>query len=94
MPQFCQVTATLTERKLQSLRSYLSNEDRIFWKGESKHFMRSNVPLDAARKRGLKRKEKLTEDIIRYGLWQTKEEITSGVAKQRSNTAKVYALKL
>ena len=50
--------------------------------------------LDAARKRSLEVKEKLTQDIICYGLWQTREEITTGLAKQKSKTGKLKALKI
>ena len=39
-------------------------------------------------------KEKLTQDIIHYALWQTREEITTGLAKQKSKTGKLKALKI
>ena len=51
--------------------------------------------LDAARKKQLKLKEKLTQDIICYGIWQTKEDITKGVAMEKSKTVKLnLALKI
>ena len=49
--------------------------------------------LETTRRRGLKRKEKLTKNIVHYGLWQTKEDIVRGLAKQRSNSAKLNTLK-
>ena len=49
--------------------------------------------LETAHRRGLKRKEKLIENIVRYSLWQTKEDIVRGLAKQRSNSAKLNTLK-
>jgi len=45
--------------------------------------------LEAARLKQLKIKENLTKDIIQYGLWQSKEDITKGVAKERPKTAKL-----
>ena len=59
--------------------------------GRIKALHEKQCALDAARKRGLRLKEKLTQDIIHYGLWQTKEEITTGVAKQKSKTGKLKA---
>ena len=50
--------------------------------------------LEAARLKQLKIKENLTKDIIQYGLWQSKEDIAEGVAKERSKTAKLRALKV
>ena len=49
--------------------------------------------LGTANRWGLKRKEKLTEDIVCYALWQTKEDIVRGLAKQRPNAAKINVLK-
>ena len=40
-----------------------------------------------------KLKEKLTQDIICYGLWQTKEDVVKGVAMEKSKTTKLKALK-
>ena len=50
--------------------------------------------LEAARIKQLRLKENLTKDIIQYGLWQSKEDIAEGVAKERSKTAKLSALKV
>ena len=36
----------------------------------------------------------MTQDIIHYALWQTREEITTGLAKQKSKTVKLKALKI
>ena len=38
-------------------------------------------------------KEHLTQSMMVYGLWQTKEQITQGIAKCKSNTSKLKALK-
>ena len=38
-------------------------------------------------------KENLTQAMMIYGLWQTKEQIVQGVAKFKSNTSKLKALK-
>ena len=45
------------------------------------------------RQKQLKLKEKLTQDIICYGLWQTKEDVVKGVAMEKSKTTKLKALK-
>ena len=50
--------------------------------------------LEAARIKQLRLKENLTKDIVQYGLWQSKEDIAEGVAKERSKTAKLSALKV
>ena len=50
--------------------------------------------LEAARIKQLRLKENLTKDIVQYGLWQSKEDIAKGVAKERSKTAKLSALKV
>ena len=50
--------------------------------------------LEAARVKQLRIKENLTKDIIQYGLWQSKDDIAEGVAKERSKTAKLRALKV
>ena len=38
-------------------------------------------------------KEHLTQAMMVYGLWQTKEQIARGIAKCKSNTSKLKALK-
>ena len=38
-------------------------------------------------------KEHLTQAMMVYGLWQTKEQISQGIAKCKSNTSKLKALK-
>ena len=50
--------------------------------------------LEAAHKRGLRPKEKLTQHIICCGLWQTRQEIFTRVAQQHSKTAKLKLLKI
>ena len=41
----------------------------------------------------LQEKEKLTQDIIRYGLWQTPEDIQRGVMQLKTKKAKIQALR-
>ena len=45
------------------------------------------------RKKAVRQKEKLTKEIVQYGLWQTQQDIREGMAKQKSKTAKLCALK-
>ena len=41
----------------------------------------------------VREKENLTQAMMVYGLWQTKEQIAQGIAKCKSNTSKLKALK-
>ena len=41
----------------------------------------------------VREKENLIQAMMVYGLWQTKEQITQGIAKCKSNTSKLKALK-
>ena len=49
--------------------------------------------LLAAQEKKLREKEKLTKNIMKYGLWQTQEDIRKGLASLKSNSAKVMAIK-
>ena len=71
-----------TRKRHQSFKKLYKQRRWDILEGRIKALYEKQCALDAACKRGLKRKEKLTEDIIRSGLWQTKDGITSGVAKQ------------
>ncbi|XP_065893139.1 uncharacterized protein [Dysidea avara] len=83
----------IARKKAPEFKKLFKQRREDILEGRIKALHEKQHALDAARRRGLKRKEKLTEDIVRYGLWQTKEDIVRGVAKQRSNTAKLNALK-
>ncbi len=50
--------------------------------------------LLAAQEKKLKEKEKLTQDIMKYGLWQSQEDIRKGLSRLKSNSAKVMAIKV
>ena len=50
--------------------------------------------LLAAQQIKLKEKEKLTQEIMQYGLWQSEEDIRIGLFKLRSNSTKVAAIKV
>ena len=49
--------------------------------------------LFASQQRKLRQREKLTQDIIEYGLWQISDDISRGLSQLRSNSAKVKAIK-
>ena len=74
-------------RRLFKQRKQIILDARIRALHEKQH------ALEAARIKQLRRKENLTKDIIQYGLWQSKEDIAEGVAKERSKAAKLRALK-
>ena len=75
-------------RRLFKERKQNILEERIKALHEKQH------ALEAARVKQLRIKENLTKDIIQYGLWQSKDDIAEGVAKERSKTAKLRALKV
>ncbi len=43
--------------------------------------------------KSLREKEHLTQAVTEYGLWQTKEQTEEGLAKLKSKTSKLQALK-
>ena len=49
--------------------------------------------LQAAQEKSLRRKEQLTKEILHYGLWQTHGDVKNGLAKLKSKSAKLKALK-
>ena len=75
-------------RRLFKERKQNILEERIKALHEKQH------ALEAASVKQLRIKENLTKDIIQYGLWQSKDDIAEGVAKERSKTAKLRALKV
>ena len=84
----------MARQKAPEFKRLFKQRKQDIMEGRIKALHEKQCALDAARKRGLRLKEKLTQDIICYGLWQTREEITTGVAKQKSKTAKLNALKI
>ena len=51
------------------------------------------IALQKLREKKFREKEKLTEEIMTYGLWQSKSQVTSGLEKIRSVSEKLKALK-
>ena len=49
--------------------------------------------LELAHEKSLKEKEKLTTEILLYGLWQSASDIQEGIAKLKTKTAKLKAIK-
>ena len=49
--------------------------------------------LQAAQEKSLRWKEQLTNEILHYGLWQTHCDVENGLAKLKSKSAKLKALK-
>ena len=47
----------------------------------------------AAQERSVKQKEQLTQDIIKYGLWQSSAQISDGLHQLKSKAEKLKALK-
>ena len=51
------------------------------------------IALQKLQEKRLREKEKITDDIMVYGLWQTDVQITEGLKKLRTNAYKLKALK-
>ena len=49
--------------------------------------------LQKSQEKCLRQKEHLTQDIVQCGLWQSPDEIVHGLAKQKTKSVKVKALK-
>ena len=47
----------------------------------------------AAQERSVKQKEQLTQDIIKYGPWQSSAQISDGLHQLKSKAEKLKALK-
>jgi len=75
-------------KRLFKQRKQAILEERIRALHEKQH------ALEVACLKQLRIKENLTNDIIQYGLWQSKEDIAEGVAKERSKSAKLKGLKV
>lgn len=51
------------------------------------------LALQKLQEKRLKEKEKITQDIMVYGLWQTETQVTEGLEKLRTNADRLKALK-
>ena len=51
------------------------------------------LALQLLQEKKFREKEKLTEEIIAYGLWQSEEEVLGALQKMKSNSEKLKALK-
>ena len=51
------------------------------------------LALQKLQEKRIKEKEKITEDIMAYGLWQTEIQITEGLKKLKTNADRLRALK-
>ena len=49
--------------------------------------------LARLQQKSLREKENLTQAIMGYGLWQTKQQVEEGLAKLKSKTSELQALK-
>ena len=66
------------ELQLQSSRDFTRTEDI---KDRAQSLLAKEQALQAAREKVIKEKERLSHEIMQYGLWQTDEDISSGLAK-------------
>ena len=61
-------------------RLYKDRRDQII-KDRAQSLLAKEQALQAAREKVIKEKERLSHEIMQYGLWQTDEDISSGLAK-------------
>ena len=66
-----------SQKKVPDFKKLFKQRKQDILERHIKAVHEKHCALDAARKRSLEVKEKLTQDIIHYGLWQTREEIIS-----------------
>ena len=52
------------------------------------------LALQKLQEKRLKEKEKITQDIMVYGLWQTETQVTEGLEKLRTNGLKALKCQL
>ena len=73
---------------------HLYDERRKCMRAERVELLRAKqLAVLAAQERSMKQKEQLTQDIIKYGLWQSPAKITDGLSQLKSKTEKYKALK-
>ena len=74
-------------KSLYKLRRKQLLEDR------AKVLREKQVALQKLQEKKFREKEKLTEEIMMYGLWQSETQVTSALEKLKSTTEKLKALK-
>lgn len=52
------------------------------------------MALFASQQKKIKEKEKLTNEVLKYGLWQSEKEVQDGLGKLQSMSLKIAALKV
>ena len=74
-------------KRLYRLRKQRLLEER------SKILQAKHLQLEQMRQKKLQEKERLTENILMYGLWQSKEQVNEQLSKLKTKKEKVKALK-
>ena len=74
-------------KRLYRLRKQRLLEER------SKILQAKHLQLEQMRQKKLQEKERLTENILMYGLWQSKEQVNKQLSKLKTKKEKVKALK-
>ena len=70
-----------------SVQIFLNTDERAHQLQQKQH------ALELAQEKSIKEKEKLTNKILQYGLWQSQNDIQAGLAKLKTKTAKLKAIK-
>ena len=93
-------SADETQKLLQQARTlapefkklYKDRREKII-KDRAEMLRAKEEALQAVREKLVKERERLSHEIMQYGLWQTAEDISVGLSKQKSKASKVKALK-
>ena len=59
----------------------------------SKMLLAKQQALFESQQKKVRQKERITQEVMNYGLWQTKDDVTKALSKLKSDTAKVKAIK-
>ena len=74
-------------------RLYRARKQKLL-EERSKILQAKQLQLEQMRQKKLQEKEKLTENILMYGLWQSREQVNEQLSKLKTKKEKVKALKV
>ena len=77
---------------LQSLNDSTGCESKDYWKSDPKFYRQNSYTTSTNVTKAATRKERLTENILMYGLWQSKEQVNEQLSKLKTKKEKVKAL--
>ena len=81
------------EVKVPEFKQLYKDRRKQMLEGRGQLLQAKHHALQAAQEKSLRRKEQLTKEILHYGLWQTHGDVENELAKLKSKSAKLKALK-